>query len=985
MSDNHIRILLIEDNPGDARLIKEMLNEAQRAPFILEWRESLSAGLQKLAEDGADVVLLDLELPDSQGLDTYQKLHRQFPGVPIVVLSGLSDESVAVKTVRDGAQDYLVKGQIEGKLLSRSVMYAMERKRSEMAVERLGRQFELILNSAGEGIFGLDLNGNHTFVNPLAAKMLGYAVDELTALHSHSTIHHSRLDGSTYPEKYCPICATLKDGISYNVETEVFWRKDGSSFPIRYISTPIKQGNEITGAVVSFVDITERKQTENLLRARLHLMDFATSHSIEEVLQKTLDEIGEIVDSPIGFYHFVGEDQKTLSLQAWSTRTLREFCTVSGKGLHYNVQDAGVWVDCIHQRAPVIHNDYASLTHRKGMPEGHAHVTRELVVPIMRSHRIVAILGVGNKSSDYTERDVELVTYMADVAWEIVEHKRAVDATVRAKEEWELTFDSVPDLIAIIDKEYRIRRVNKAMAQRLGRTAGECVELLCYEAVHGVSGPLENCPISRTLKDGLQHSGEIHEGCLGGDFVISSTPLYNESGQMIGAVHVAHDITERKRAEVELKKVNRALKTISVCNEALVHAVEESAFLQKICDLLIEEGGYRMAWIGYAEQQGDNRVLPLVHAGHEDGYLSTVNITWKDVERGRGPTGTAVRTCSVCVQNDISTNPDFAPWREEALKRGYSSTIAFPLIAYEQSFGVLTIYAPERDVFIDEEIRLLKELADDVAFGILTIRMREERYKAQEELRTSHEHLHHLAAHMQSVREEERASIAREVHDELGQILTALKFNWVRIAAKLKDIDEPLHKAVSGDVELIDKTISTVKKICTELRPGILDHLGLGPAIEWQVHEFQQRSGIECELVLSSEEVTDDKNLGIALFRILQEALTNILRHSKATKVKAVLAEQDNSIVFEISDNGIGITEKDLSKSNSFGLVGMRERVYPWKGDVQITGDRIKGTNIKISIPKDKDGGAPFNNPAIRISTQDNPGDARLSEPNINR
>jgi len=130
-----------------------------------------------------------------------------------------------------------------------------------------------------------------------------------------------------------------------------------------------------------------------LLRARLHLMDFATSHSIEEVLQKTLDEIGEIVDSPIGFYHFVGEDQKTLSLQAWSTRTLREFCTVSGKGLHYNVQDAGVWVDCIHQRAPVIHNDYASLTHRKGMPEGHAHVTRELVVPIMRSHRIVAILG----------------------------------------------------------------------------------------------------------------------------------------------------------------------------------------------------------------------------------------------------------------------------------------------------------------------------------------------------------------------------------------------------------------------------------------------------------------------------------------------------------------------------------------------------------------------------------------------------------------
>ena len=294
-----------------------------------------------------------------------------------------------------------------------------------MAVEQLGRQLELILNSAGEGIFGLDLNGNHTFVNPLAAKMLGYEVDELIALHSHSMIHHSRLDGSAYPEKDCPICATLRDGISYNVETEVFWRKDGSSFPIRYISTPIKQGNEITGAVVSFIDITERKRTETLLRARMRLMEFATTHSLEEVLQKTLDEIGEIVDSPIGFYHFVGADQKTLSLQAWSTRTLKEFCTISGKGLHYNVEDAGVWVDCIHQRRPVIHNDYISVPHRKGMPEGHARVTRELVVPIIRSDRIVAILGVGNKPSHYTEKDVELVTYMADVAWQIAEHKQA--------------------------------------------------------------------------------------------------------------------------------------------------------------------------------------------------------------------------------------------------------------------------------------------------------------------------------------------------------------------------------------------------------------------------------------------------------------------------------------------------------------------------------------------------------------------------------
>jgi PAS domain S-box-containing protein len=177
--------------------------------------------------------------------------------------------------------------------------------------------------------------------------------------------------------------------------------------------------------VAVFDNITERKHAENLVQARMRLMEFAATHSLGEILQESLDEVGKITNSPIGFYHFVEADQQTLSLQTWSTRTLQEFCTAQGKGLHYNVSDAGVWVDCIHQRRPVIHNDYASLPNRKGLPEGHAQVIRELVVPILRGDRIVSILGVGNKPSNYTEKDVELVSYLADVAWEIADRKRA--------------------------------------------------------------------------------------------------------------------------------------------------------------------------------------------------------------------------------------------------------------------------------------------------------------------------------------------------------------------------------------------------------------------------------------------------------------------------------------------------------------------------------------------------------------------------------
>src|SRR5208282_3839609 len=172
-------------------------------------------------------------------------------------------------------------------------------------------------------------------------------------------------------------------------------------------------------------DITERKRAENLVNVRLSLLEFAASHSSEELLQKTLDEIGQFTNSPIGFLHFVESDQKTLSLQAWSTRTLAEFCTAEGKGAHYPIEKAGVWVDCFHEKRPVIHNDYSALPHRKGLPDGHPPVLRELSVPIMRFGRVVAILGIGNKPEDYTQQDIEVASYLADVARESTSRKLA--------------------------------------------------------------------------------------------------------------------------------------------------------------------------------------------------------------------------------------------------------------------------------------------------------------------------------------------------------------------------------------------------------------------------------------------------------------------------------------------------------------------------------------------------------------------------------
>lgn len=200
---------------------------------------------------------------------------------------------------------------------------------------------------------------------------------------------------------------------------------------------PVFKAKEIIGITVFIRDITESKLTKNTINTHLSLNKFAFTHSLDELLQKTLDEVCSITNSPIGFYHFVEPDQKILSLQAWSTLTLQEYCKAEGNGLHYDIKQAGVWADCIRQLKPIVHNDYVSLENKKGLPEGHAKLVRELVVPIIRNELVVAILGIGNKEINYTEKDIELVAYFADVAWEIIQKKRAEEELYKMNEELE--------------------------------------------------------------------------------------------------------------------------------------------------------------------------------------------------------------------------------------------------------------------------------------------------------------------------------------------------------------------------------------------------------------------------------------------------------------------------------------------------------------------------------------------------------------------
>lgn len=226
--------------------------------------------------------------------------------------------------------------------------------------------------------------------------------------------------------------------------------------------------------------------------------------------------------------------------------------------------------------------------------------------------------------------------------------------------------------------------------------------------------------------------------------------------------------------------------------------------------------------------------------------------------------------------------------------------------------------------------------------------------RAEEQLRESHERLRQLSIYLQTVREEERTRIAREVHDGLGQALTGCKLDLSWIASKLpkeKDL-QPLFEKTKALAAHIDSTIQMVRRIATELRPGILDHLGLAAALEWQANDFQTRTGIKCDVHARLNDPVLHPDLNTAFFRIFQETLTNIIRHAGATLVTVNLKQRGERIILEVNDNGRGISASEISNTHSMGLLGMRERAGLLGGDFKIgPGAGGKGTKVTVSIP----------------------------------
>ena len=313
--------------------------------------------------------------------------------------------------------------------------------------------------------------------------------------------------------------------------------------------------------------------------------------------------------------------------------------------------------------------------------------------------------------------------------------------------------------------------------------------------------------------------------------------IYGKDGSWLGRRSSNRDITERKQAQTELQRVNRALKVLSGCNQAMMRSSEEVKFLQEVCQIIVEEGAYRLAWVGFAEKDERKRVRPVAQAGFEDGYLETVKITWADTERGRGPTGTAIRTGKPSICQNMLTDPKYMPWRVEASRRGYASSIALPLFTEDQIIGALNIYAVEPDAFDSEEVKLLIELGEDLAYGITTLRTRAERKQAEAALRQARDELYVLSQELEEkvqkrtaeleeksklLLEAERLAtlgkIANRVAHELRNPLTVVGGFSRRMYESTPD-DDPNKKYLNIIVEQVralEEKISEIIKIQNE-------------------------------------------------------------------------------------------------------------------------------------------------------------------------
>ncbi len=531
-------------------------------------------------------------------------------------------------------------------------------------------------------------------------------------------------------------------------------------------------------------------------------------------------------------------------------------------------------------------------------------------------------------------QELDLMVAVGQQVGRAIENLR-LSAQVRSSEEYlRLIVEDSPAAIVVLEPDGTVRVWSPAAEEIFGWPARE-VKGRFYPAV-----PEDQLPEFFQHMDRLRQGEKlrnvelrrIREDGTPVDVSLNASALHDEKGNMIGYVGVYSDISARKAALEALVLRNRRLELLQQIDRAILTADSTQTLLATTLSSLRDLVGCDRISLAIVEPDSRQLRLAAVSVASQTQVGEGQPVPWEAFGEEA-----AFRDGHMHVVTDT----DEINLKTEVMNRlraeGIRSYFNVPLLAQDELIGALNLAWRRLDAFGAQEMAIAGEVAATLSIALWQARLRDQ--------------LHALANYLQEMREAERTSIAREIHDEFGQALTALKIDLAWLSRRLPEGEPALRDKIRSMTGLVDDSIGLVRRIATELRPGLLDDLGLTAAIEWQAEEFNKRTGIDVRLELPVEEPTLDRNLATAIFRIFQETLTNVIRHAGASQVWVTLKSTPQEITLTVRDDGSGIAPEEAISPKSLGLLGMRERASAWGGRLVFEGQPGRGTTVRLTLP----------------------------------
>ncbi|MDI6782881.1 MAG: PAS domain S-box protein [bacterium] len=481
---------------------------------------------------------------------------------------------------------------------------------------------------------------------------------------------------------------------------------------------------------------------------------------------------------------------------------------------------------------------------------------------------------------------------------DITERKQTVEVLRKSEAQYRTVVETSPDIIYTISAEDRtITLLNPAFEKATGWSCAEWLGKSFITLIHPNDVSLAIATFQQVLRGETPTTYELRIRAKSGEYLIgefTSIPQI-EHGQVIGELGIVRDITDNKRAEEELRESEARYRMLVETSPDAILVIDLNGNILMVNHQTMALTGYEYATeiigqniLGWIVPQDQPRIVENLLKTIQTGFIKKFD-------------------CMACKKDGT-------------------------LFSLELNASLIIDTQGTPKAFI----AVLRDITD--------------RKQAEEKLKNSQQELRSLAVYLQSVREDERTRISREIHDELGQILTVLKMDVSWLGKRFSKEQKLLLEKTKDMEQLIDRTIKTVKRISAELRPGLLDDLGLPATLEWQADEFHRHTRIPCKVTSKPADIMINREQATGLFRIFQETLTNITRHAHATRVTVSLIKKRRMLTLTVKDNGKGITNKQINAVKSLGLIGIRERALSLGGKAEIKGIRGKGTTVIISI-----------------------------------